>query len=150
MKAIITIIMAIMLLAVSGHAAEMVTATIEVDVDWSSGKEITNPDGTTYWTGARAIIPSARCFDSDESDCLKGTKDGVNFGGFSGWLNLPEVEAGKLSTALVQIKTTTGKLVKMSAKKKLDNETYKYLIQTYRQADEKAPPLVLDGVSLEK
>jgi len=104
----------------------------KVKVDWSNGKLITNPDGSTYWTGARAVLP----VQTEVTDII-GYEDviipsetpegkpttikkpitkariaahgldyeeaGIHKGGFDGWVNLPEVEKTKADYAEVYL-----------------------------------------------
>ena len=71
----------------------------KVKVDWSNGKLITNPDGSTYWTGARAVLPA----QTETTHSLDYEEAGVRKGGFDGWVNLPEVEKTKANYAKVYL-----------------------------------------------
>jgi len=104
----------------------------KVKVDWSNEKLITNPDGSTYWTGARAVLPvqtevteiigyedvvvSPITPKEKETTYLSPITEvritahgldyeeaGVRKGGFEGWVNLPEVEKNKLDYAEVYL-----------------------------------------------
>ena len=104
----------------------------KVKVDWSNGKLITNPDGSTYWTGARAKLPVYTEVtdiigyedeiippDTPEGEpttikvpitAVRITTHGLDYeeagirkGGFEGWVNLPEVEKTKADYAEVYL-----------------------------------------------
>lgn len=103
---IITI--SIIFIATVALSAEFI---VEVDVDWSNGKQVAGG----LWTGARAIVPSARCFDTNEAgnNCLKYDDSGVTRSSFS-WVDLDSVEKAKAGIAEVYITTSPAKLKKMA------------------------------------
>ncbi len=98
----------------------MAKVILEVAVDWSNGQQITNKDGSKYWTGAVPVIPTLNEDDEPGTDIS-----------FSGWVNLKAVEDGKLPVAQVYIWTSEEKLVKISKEKKGDGE-FKFRIKNLK------------------
>jgi len=82
----------------------MAKIIIETKVDWSNGHLITNPDGSTYWTGARYIQP----------ELPEGDTVGFNM---DGWVDLTKVEKGKLDVAEIYIRVSDKMVREIDASK---------------------------------
>jgi len=123
----------------------------KVKVDWSNEKLITNPDGSTYWTGARAVLP----VQTEVTDII-GYEDvvvspitpkekettylspitkvritahgldyeeaGIQKGGFEGWVDLPTVEKTKAVYAEVYLQCSEEAVKELDAADDKDYE----------------------------